>query len=125
MQKELDNRAAGQLKELLPGETDPRTAEAARPITAEANNAPLTGKITVDSTSDERTANNVVRHEYRVLNDWEKAKMKSIKDIGAALIEEINSLSAHVPNDPISREMQIAQQKAEEAVMWAVKHITK
>jgi hypothetical protein len=38
---------------------------------------------TVDSTSDARTGNNVMRHEYRVLNDDEKALMKAIKDKGA------------------------------------------
>lgn len=39
---------------------------------------------TVDSTSDARTVNNVMRHEYRVLSDEEKAAMKWFKDTGAA-----------------------------------------
>lgn len=71
----------------------------------------------VDSASDQRTVNNVMRHEYRVLTDEEKAKMKAIKDKGAELLDLINSCGA-------SRELSIARTKTEEAVMWAVKHIT-
>ncbi len=37
---------------------------------------------TVDSTSDQRTVNNVMRHQYRVLTDTEKAQMQAIKDSG-------------------------------------------
>lgn len=72
----------------------------------------------VDSTSDERTKNNVMRHEYRVLDDKEKKQMKEIKDFGLsgyAYLEEMGG----------SRELSIAKTKLEEAVMWAVKHITK
>ena len=36
----------------------------------------------VDSASDTRVVNNVIRHEYRVLTDVEKAQMKHIKDVG-------------------------------------------
>ena len=39
----------------------------------------------VDSTSDARTVNNVMRHAYRVLTDDEKATMQKIKDDGLAL----------------------------------------
>jgi hypothetical protein len=72
---------------------------------------------TVDSTSDARTGNNVMRHEYRVLNDDEKALMKAIKDKGRELHELIQSIGK-------SRELSLAATKTEEAVMWAVKHIT-
>lgn len=34
----------------------------------------------VDSTSDQRVVNNVMRHQYRVLSDAEKAAMLKIKD---------------------------------------------
>lgn len=71
----------------------------------------------IDSTSDERTVNNVVRHEYRVLTDDEKAAMKRIKDIGREFLDLI-----HVTGT--SRELSLAKTKVEEAVMWAVKHIT-
>lgn len=72
---------------------------------------------TVDSTSDERTVNNVMRHAYRVLSDEEKAAMQKIKDDGLAF----HGLIAELGN---SRELSIAKTKIEEAVMWAVKHIT-
>ncbi len=72
---------------------------------------------TVNSTSDERTVNNVMRHAYRVLSDAEKAQMQAIKDMG---------LEFHTLVDGIghSREISLAKTKIEEAVMWAVKHIT-
>ncbi len=71
----------------------------------------------VDSASDARTANNAVRHQYRVLSDAEKARMVAIKDKGAEFLGLIESLGN-------SRELSIAKTKTEEAVMWAVKHIT-
>lgn len=73
----------------------------------------------VDSTSDDRTVNNTMRHEYRVLTDDEKAKMKAVKDMGRDLIDLIQTLP---PNYP---EMEHAIMKVEEAVMWAVKGLTK
>ncbi len=71
----------------------------------------------VDSTSDDRTVNNTMRHAYRVLSDDEKANMQAIKDQGLAF----HNLVAGLGN---SRETSIAKTKIEEAVMWAVKHIT-
>ena len=41
---------------------------------------------TVKSESDDRTANNAVRHTYRVLTDGEKEQMVTLKDIGAEFI---------------------------------------
>lgn len=72
----------------------------------------------VGSTSDERTVNNVMRHEYRVLSDAEKATMQAIKDKGLELHELLEAAGA-------SRELALAKTKVEEAVMWAVKHITR
>lgn len=72
----------------------------------------------IDSTSDERTINNVMRHEYRVLTDDEKAQMEAIKDAGLTLHELFEEIGA-------SREMSLAKTKIEEAVMWGVKHITR
>lgn len=71
----------------------------------------------VDSTSDDRTANNAVRHQYRTLSDDEKATMLAIKDKGAEFLELIGRCGN-------SRELSIARTKTEEAVMWAVKHVT-
>jgi hypothetical protein len=72
---------------------------------------------TVDSTSDERKVNNTMRHQYRVLTDVEKAQMQAVKDKGLELHELIRSLGA-------SRDLSLALTKTEEAVMWAVKHLT-
>lgn len=73
---------------------------------------------TVDSTSDQRTVNNVMRHQYRVLTDAEKAQMQAIKDKGLELHDLIESIGQ-------SRELSLAKTKTEEAVMWAVKHLTR
>ena len=72
----------------------------------------------MDSTSDDRTKNNVMRHEYRVLTDAEKAHMKWIKDCGLDFILYIDNRMGE------SRELSLAKTKMEEAVFWAVKHIT-
>jgi hypothetical protein len=72
----------------------------------------------VDSTSDARTVNNTMRHQYRVLSDAEKAQMQAIKDKGLELHDLIEGIGA-------SRELSIAKTKTEEAVMWAVKHLTR
>lgn len=71
----------------------------------------------VDSTSDKRTVNNVMRHAYRVLSDAEKAQMQAVKDRGAELWELIDGIGS-------SRELSLAKTRAEEAVMWTVKHLT-
>ena len=71
----------------------------------------------VDSTSDARTVNNTMRHAYRVLSDAEKANMAAIKDAGLAFHDLIGGMGN-------SRELSLAKTKVEEAVMWAVKHIT-
>jgi len=72
----------------------------------------------VNSASEDRTANNTMRHQYRVLSDDEKAQMQAIKDKGLELHNLIESIGQ-------SRELSIARTKTEEAVMWAVKHITR
>jgi hypothetical protein len=70
------------------------------------------------SESDERTVNNDVRHQYRVLNEMEKGAMLWIKDNALTMMEFIDE---HVPK---GREASLAKTKLEEAVMWAVKGIT-
>ena len=71
----------------------------------------------VNSTSGGRVVNNVMRHEYRVLSEEEKQAMKQIEDMGLAMHELIESIGQ-------SRELSLAKTKIEEAVMWAVKHLT-
>lgn len=72
----------------------------------------------ISSESDNRTVNNVVRHEYRVLTAEEKQDMLDLKDLGAAFIAKCNQIGA-------SRELSLAVTNAQQAVMWAVNHVTK
>ena len=85
------------------------TPAAASPAAAPEN--------TVASTSDQRIVNNVMRHAYRVLTEEEKALMQKLKDMGL----EFHEFVARLGN---SRELAVAKTKIEEAVMWAVKHLT-
>ncbi len=81
---------------------------------------------TIDSTSDQRTANNAVRHTYRTLTDAEKAQMQEVKDMGAAFIGKLHEIGGTDPaGDRLaSRDLALAQTHAEDAVMRAVRHIT-
>ncbi|MDF2140828.1 hypothetical protein [Paenirhodobacter sp. CAU 1674] len=71
----------------------------------------------INSEADNRTENNAVRHKYRTLTDQEKAQMVAIKDLGAAFLAKCDEIGT-------SRELAIAKTNAEQAVMWAVKHVT-
>ena len=75
-------------------------------------------QITYSATSDERVKNNVMRHEYKILTDKEKDQMKKIKDMGLDFHEYLGTIGN-------SRELSLAKTKIEEAVMWAVKHVTR
>lgn len=88
------------------------------PRQAELVNAEEKPMQHVDSASDDRTANNAVRHKYRVLTDEEKQQMVDLKDLGAAFIAKCQEIGG-------SRELELAITNAEQAVMWAVKHVTK
>ena len=80
----------------------------------------------VESTSDDRTVNNAVRHTYRVLSDAEKAQIQAIKDLGAAFIENLHEIGGTKPGGDrfASRDLSLANTHAEDAVMRAVRHIT-
>ena len=71
----------------------------------------------IDCTSERRVENNVMRHEYRILDDGEKGEMQAVKDAGLAFWEMLDEMGQ-------SRELSLAKTKIEESVMWAVKHIT-
>lgn len=81
---------------------------------------------TVDSTSDNRTANNPVRHQYRVLSEAEKIQMGEVKDMGLAFIEKLHEIGGTEPEGArlASRDLSLAQTHIEDAVMRAVRHIT-
>lgn len=80
----------------------------------------------IDSTSNDRTVNNAVRHQYRVLSDAEKAQMQQVKDMGAAFIAKLHEIGGTDPNGDrfASRDLSLANTHAEDAVMRAVRHIT-
>lgn len=82
---------------------------------------------TVESTGDNRVVNNVMRHEYRVLDEQEKLNMQRVKDDGLRVVELLHYIGGTDPAGERqgSRELSLAQTKIEEAVMWAVKHITR
>ena len=87
----------------------------------------------VPSEGASRVINNVMRHDYRVLNEYEKFQMVQLKDIGLdfiALLYDISGIDMEDGMPPEgtsfqSRELAIAATKMEEAVFWAVKHVTK
>lgn len=61
---------------------------------------------------------NIFRPVYRELSEEEKAQMSTIKDAAHLLYEQIMAT-------PESRERSIAITNLEQAVMWAVKGVTK
>jgi hypothetical protein len=63
------------------------------------------------------SSTNVMRHEYRALTPAENDFMRAIKDKGLEFYAMCEGVQ--------SREMALAKTKIEEAVMWAVKHITR
>lgn len=71
----------------------------------------------IDGAGDGRTANNTVRHQYRILTEAEKAQVTVIKDAGADFLTLLSGVGA-------SRELSLTRTKVEEAVFWAVKHVT-
>lgn len=87
----------------------------------------MAAKETVASTSDARVVNNIMRHNYRVLDATEKESMGSLKDLGLLFTQLLHRIGGTDPDQDRqgSRELSTAQTKIEEAVMWAVKHVTK
>lgn len=80
------------------------------------------------STDNRRVTNNIMRHNYRTLSDEEKQQMDQVKDFGLAFVNLLHSIghTDPAPNDArqSSRYLSLSQTAIEEAVMWAVKHIT-
>ena len=81
----------------------------------------------VNSACDQRVTNNVMRHNYRVLNEEEKQQMQGIKDMGMQFYNYLHGIGGtNMDNDKLaSRELSLAATKIEEAVMWTIKHITR
>lgn len=85
------------------------------------------GRGFVDAASDVRAVNNAMRHQYRVLTEEQKLQMVRVKDLGLAFANQLHAIGDTDPaGDRLaSRELSLALTKIEEAVMWAVKHITR
>lgn len=66
---------------------------------------------------ENHAADNTMRHAYKALSPEEKANMVTIKDKGLDFHQFVKGLGQ-------SRELSLAATKIEEAVMWAVKHVT-
>lgn len=62
--------------------------------------------------------NDVTRKEYRPLSAFEQAQINEMKQQAELLIDMIEATGA-------SREQALAKTKVEEAVMWAVKGVTR
>lgn len=61
---------------------------------------------------------NALRQEYRVLTELEKLQMRAIKEKGQHFLNILDHLEP-------SREVALARTNLEQAVMWAVKSVTK
>ena len=61
---------------------------------------------------------NVMRQQYKTLGVEELQQMQDIKSAGLAVYKLCDDIGQ-------SRELSLAKTKIEEAVMWAVKHITR
>lgn len=79
-----------------------------------------------DSTSDKRVVNNIMRHEYRVLDEHEKETMKAVKDLGAQFITLLHEIGGTDPSGDRmgSANLTLSLRHMEDAVYRAVKHIT-
>jgi hypothetical protein len=77
--------------------------------------------------SDERVVNNIMRHNYRKLSGAEQGQMALLKDAGLNFIRLLHTIgnTDSSQDSQGSRELLTAQTKMEEAVMWAVKHVTR
>lgn len=76
----------------------------------------MTGEMIKD-TDPERATNSPMRHRYRQLGEEEKERVAALKDREERMLDLLAECGQ-------SRELSIARTKVEEAVMWAVKHVT-
>lgn len=101
----------------------------------EQSDVPASPDTRFSSTADQRTANNLLRHNYRVLTAEERAQMQAIKDYGLDFVNVLHRVGGTVtPNGKTltgetqhqaTHELQMAEDRVREAVMWAVNHITR
>ena len=60
---------------------------------------------------------NTMRQEYKVLSVKEKDLVLELKTVGQQFWNKLDGIGS-------SRELSVAKTKIEEAVMWAIKHVT-
>ncbi|MGK8234043.1 hypothetical protein ACLGGT_14310 [Roseovarius sp. MS2] len=82
---------------------------------------------TFPSSSDTRAANNSTRQTWRVLSEAEKARVDAVKELGATFIGLCHEIGGTDPDGErlASRHLSLAVTHVEDAVMRAVRHITK
>jgi len=66
------------------------------------------------------TTVNVMRQQYRELTEVERLQVQEVKQAGLAFWQLCDRLAPPQGN----RELDLAKIRMEEAVMWAVKHLT-
>lgn len=74
--------------------------------------------ITAPSSTSSTQAPDVMRQRYRQLNPTEAQTMANVKTQGMVFWSMLDAMGN-------SRELSLAKTQIEEAVMWAVKHITR
>lgn len=81
----------------------------------------------IESTSDERAINNSTRQKYRVLTDSEKMNVDLVKGLGQQFIDLLHTIGGteHGGERFGGRDLALANTHIEDAVMRAVRHITK
>lgn len=79
-------------------------------------------RTTPDLEAFKAAPNLLFRKAYRQLTDAEKGQMDLIKD--QAWLLRCAILNSEAEKPPMSREQAIAMTNLEQAVMWAVKHVT-
>lgn len=73
---------------------------------------------------------NVFRKQYRPLSDAEKAYLEALKDKAQELYDLLEQGPDGLPGPPgtcgrASRELALAKTNLEQAIMWAVKDVTR
>lgn len=71
-----------------------------------------------DPRPEQENTGNVMRQAYKPLSESEQALMLDIKNFGQQFYDLLTNIGS-------SRELSRAKTKIEEAVMWAVKHVTR
>lgn len=105
-----------------------RSATKAKPISLDKPQEPV------------KHVNNIMRHNYRPLNEREQSAIKAVKDVGLRFVELLHEIGEtdhfvrggqqmpiEVTEDTkqASRELALAQTHIEQAVMWATKHCSR